>query len=392
MTINMDLTRRSGVGDSQWSSPISRYRSNPDSEDSPRMAPNIYVRTVERYAVMKLGVGPITCQRTTADERWSAIYANMVGYAKTVEEVGLDSMWVTEHHFVGDGYMSSPLTSLSAIAAVTEEINVGTSICLLPLHNPLRIAEHGATIDLISEGRLIFGVGLGYRTVEFDVFNSDFEERTGLLEDGVNVLRGAWSPGPLDYDSEYHDIPRDISVTPKPDAVPPITFAGHAKPAVRRAARLGEGWNGFPTDTPEEVATRADDIRTVREEEGISGDFTIFPGSRGFVAESKKEAWEAMKDGLFHMRSMYARFGLKQGMPEVAEADSIDELPEGTVQKMKDNAIFGPPEVVVEELEEYKDAAGDDAHFVFRTFIPGVQEEQMEECLRLLGEEVQPHL
>lgn len=340
---------------------------------------------------MKLGVGPITCQRTDFnDAGWSDIYGNMVEYAQTADNVGLDSMWVTEHHFVDDGYMSSPLTSLAAIAAVTDDISVGTSISLLPLHNPIRIAEDAATVDLISDGRLLFGVGIGYRDEEFEVFGIEKEERTGRIEDGTRFLRAAWSEGPLNYESTYYDIPPDVTVTPKPDEVPPITFAGHAKPAVRRAARYGEGWNALPTASPAEVEQRVEDIEQVRADENIGGDFTMFPGAQGFVAESKEKAWDAVKQGLFHKLHAYAQFGL-QGTEEFGKADSIHELPEESIQRMKDGAIYGPPEVVIERLEEYRDAAGDDAHFVFRAFLPGVEPEHMHECLRLLGEEVQPH-
>jgi alkanesulfonate monooxygenase SsuD/methylene tetrahydromethanopterin reductase-like flavin-dependent oxidoreductase (luciferase family) len=341
---------------------------------------------------MKLGVGPITCQRAPfADQTWDDIYGNMLDYARTADDCGLDSFWVTEHHFIDDGYMSSPLSSLAAIAGVTESIAVGSSINLLPLHHPLKIAEHTATIDLLSDGRLLYGAGLGYRDEEFEVFGIDKSERTGRIEDSVNVIRSAWSDGPLEYDSEYYDIPDDIEITPKPQSPPPILLAGHAKPAVRRAARHGAGWLAMPTASPDDVEKRVADIEDVRERSRSSEDFTCYPGARGFVAESSEQAWETIKHGLFHMYRQYAKFGLPA--PDAFEdAESIEELPQPVIDKMKDEAVYGSPASVTEELREYRDAAGDDSHFVFRVFIPGVEREQMLECLELLGSEVQPHL
>lgn len=340
---------------------------------------------------MQLGVGPFTCQRPPFDNRsMGRIYADMLELARTADRVGLDSIWVSEHHFVDDGYMSGPLPALAAIAAATTQIAVGTSISLVPFHHPLRLAEDAATIDLIAGGRLRFGVGIGYRDREFDVFGVDKSARPKRIEDAVGVLRGAWSPGPLDYESDVHDIPADVTVTPKPDRVPPILFAGQAEPAVERAARLGDGWLTFPSETPEGIRTRRRFIETVRDDEAIDRDFTIYAGGRGFVAASREEAWDTIKDGLFHMRRTYAEFGFPTAQ-EFLGADSIDELPDETIERMKDDAIIGSPDDVIEQLAAYRDAAGDDAHFVFRVFIPGVGVEPLTECLELLGNEVQPH-
>jgi len=93
-------------------------------------------------ARMKLSVGSFTCQTTPFDERsWEQIYQEMIELARTADEVGLDSVWVSGHHFTSDGYMSGPLPALGAIAAATEDIDIGTAVSLLPLHDPVRVAE-----------------------------------------------------------------------------------------------------------------------------------------------------------------------------------------------------------------------------------------------------------
>lgn len=340
---------------------------------------------------MQFGVGPFTGQRPAFDDRSMAdIYDDMLALAAVADDVGLDSVWVSEHHFVDDGYMSGTLPMLSAIAAVTEKIAVGTSASVAPLHRPLRLAEDAATVDLISGGRLLFGTAVGYREEEFEAFGVDLSDRANRIETAIRVLRAAWSDGPLGSVAEAVGAPSHLTVTPKPASEPPITIAGQAKPAVRRAARMGDGWLPFPSETPGGIERRLVDIHQIRDADGIDRPFTVYPGARGFVADSRADAWNAIKDGLFHMRRKYADFGFPTASAFTG-ADSIDDLPEETVERMKAEAVYGTPEDVIEGIEPYRQAAGDDAHFLFRVFIPGVEREPARRCLELLADEVQPH-
>ncbi|SDN17765.1 Flavin-dependent oxidoreductase, luciferase family (includes alkanesulfonate monooxygenase SsuD and methylene tetrahydromethanopterin reductase) [Halogranum gelatinilyticum] len=333
---------------------------------------------------MKLGTGLFTCQRRPDDDRpTSALYDEMLTLARTIEDAGLDSAWVSEHHFLDDGYLSGTMPALGALAAATDEIEIGSCIALAPLYNAVRLAEDAATVDLVSNGRLTLGLAIGSNPREFAEFGVPQEERVERLADTVDLLRGAWSDGPLGHESPYNPVSPDTSITPKPDGHLPIMLGGAAKPAVRRAARTADGWCAPSSLSVGAVKKRVDDIRQVREKEGLDGDFTVYVLQHGFVGDSREEAWDAMKDGYLYLQRRYA---------EIFSGESVPELDDERKRELKDQAIFGTPEQVREELETYRDALGDDVHFIFRTYHPGTGTEEMVECIERLGEEVAPEL
>src|ERR671923_1423811 len=138
---------------------------------------------------MRLGYGLITCQRPPDDTRSDAdLYEEMVERCVVAERAGFDSVWVSEHHFLDDGYMPSLLVACAAIAQATERVEIGTGVLLAPLIDPLRLAEDAATVDLISGGRLILGLGAGWRQEEFRMFGVPIEERVRRTTETIEIL------------------------------------------------------------------------------------------------------------------------------------------------------------------------------------------------------------
>ena len=337
---------------------------------------------------MQLGTGLFTGQQRPGDDReMSELYDEILTLTREIEAAGLDSAWVSEHHFADDGYLSATMPTLGAMAAETDDLEIGSCVALGPLYDPIRLAEDAATVDLLSSGRLTLGLAIGSNPREFDVFGVPREERAQRLADLVSFLRGAWSEGDLEYDSDFHDVPADVSVTPKPvDETVPVMLGGAAKPAVRRAARTAEGWCAPSSLSIEGVRKRVEDIRRVREEEGLADgddDFTIYVLQHGWVGDSREDAWETMRDGYLYIQRRYA---------EIFSGESVDELEAERKAELKEQAIFGTPDQVVDELERYRDALGDDIHFLFRTYHPGVGTDEMIDCVHRLGSEVAPQL
>jgi len=333
---------------------------------------------------MKLGTGLFTGQRRPGDDRsFEAIYAEILDLAETIDDAGLASAWVSEHHFTDDGYLPGTMPTLGAIAAATDDVELGTCIGLAPLYDPVRLAEDGATLSLLSGGRATLGLAIGYRHREFEGFGIPREERAPRTADAVKTVRAAWRDGPLDYDPAFHPAPPDLEVTPTPESPPPVVLGGAAKPAVRRAARLGDGWVAPSSLSVDDVATRVADIHNVRDDEGIDGDFQVYVLRHGFVADDAATAWARIEDGYRYLTRRYA---------EWYGGDPVAELSAERVAELREEAVLGPPAEIAAELDRYRDAVGDDVHVILRTYFPGIGTDRMRTAIERLGAEVVPHV
>ena len=171
-----------------------------------------------------------------ADER---LYGQTVEQMVYAEQLGFDAVWISEHHFLDDGYCPSLLAVAAHVAARTARVRIGTSVLLLPFHDPLRVAEDAATVDILSGGRLDLGIGLGYRMEEFEVFGFPRRQRPSRFEEHLAILRTPWSGEPFTHAGRYRRIDRPLRVTPSPlqRPHPPIWCAASSIPAAQRAAR-----------------------------------------------------------------------------------------------------------------------------------------------------------
>lgn len=169
------------------------------------------------------------------------MYAEYLAQIERAEAAGFGSVWLTEHHFCEDGYTPSPLVIAGAIGARTSRMRIGTNLIVLPLHDPVRIAEDAATLSLLTGGRFDLGVGIGYRQLEFEAFGRELKHRPSLMEDAVEVIRRGWRGEPVNYHGKRHSL-GDLAITPRPEAVPGLYIGGMVEPAIERAARIGDGF------------------------------------------------------------------------------------------------------------------------------------------------------
>src|SRR5438093_7918266 len=175
----------------------------------------------------------------------------LVDLACRAEEAGIDSVWVHDHVFnvghvfdrIGGKPYYEPLTLLSFVAARTRRVRLGTSVLVLPYHNPIRLAKTAATLDVLSGGRLILGVGVGLIEKEIRAMGSPFAERGAFTDEAIAVMRSLWTEDEPSFDGKYYRF-AGMKFSPKPLQKPsiPVVIGGISRAAIRGAARLGDGW------------------------------------------------------------------------------------------------------------------------------------------------------
>lgn len=175
------------------------------------------------------------------ERSFESLYAASLEQIAWAETLGFDSVWLTEHHFCDDGYTPSPLVVAAAIGQHTRRMRIGTNLMLLPLADPLRLAEDTATLAILTGGRFDLGVGLGYRQLEFDYFGRKLSHRPSLMEEGVALLRQAWRGEAIHHHGKRFEV-EGLSVHPVAANPPRLFMGGMAEPAIARAARLGDGF------------------------------------------------------------------------------------------------------------------------------------------------------
>ena len=168
------------------------------------------------------------------------VYAQTIEQIRRLDELGLDEVWFSEHHFVEDGYLPSFAPVAGAAAAVTKHMRISTNIAIVPFSHPLRLAEDLAILDQLSGGRIEFGVGLGYAPHEFRAFGFPVSHRVSRTEECVDILKLAWSGEPFSYSGKRYTF-EDVRVTPDPvqPGGPPLWMAVSSWASVDRAVRYG---------------------------------------------------------------------------------------------------------------------------------------------------------
>ena len=167
------------------------------------------------------------------------MYARVLQQIELVDQLGFDHVWITEHHFVDDGYMPSPLVMSGAIAARTARVAIGQDVMLLPFTHPVRLAEDLAVLDNLSNGRMMIGAGMGYVPSEFAAMGIPRAERRGRMDETLEIVRRALTEDRFDFDGVHFQL-RDVRVRPRPvqPGGPPLFVAAMGEPGARRAARF----------------------------------------------------------------------------------------------------------------------------------------------------------
>lgn len=207
--------------------------------------------------------------------RLTASASDNVDIAVRAQELSFDSVWVSDHIVMPEKHRGmfsevfyEPFTLLSYISAVTSSISLGTSVIILPYRNPVVIAKQIATLDVLSGGRVIFGVGPGWMKEEFETLGVPLKGRGRMTDEYIKAIRELWKSESPSFDGDFCSF-SDIKFEPKPlqDPHPPVLIAGSSEYALKRAALLGDGWQ--PTwVSPEDVSQGMSAIKLLANEMG----------------------------------------------------------------------------------------------------------------------------
>jgi probable F420-dependent oxidoreductase len=216
--------------------------------------------------------------------------------AELAEELGFASVWATEHIIVGPegvdpyGRVYDPLVTLAWIAGWTERIGLGTSIVLVPLHNPMHLAKEVATLQELSGGRFTLGVGMGWHEDEYDFMGVEFAGRGRRADEAIRLMRALWS-GEHDFEGEHWSF-HDATAEPQPSPQPEIWVGGSSARALRRARELGDVWHpsrGSDADHVRSVKEQHPELRVVPRTSADNVDAMLAAGAEGAIVQFADE-------------------------------------------------------------------------------------------------------
>jgi alkanesulfonate monooxygenase SsuD/methylene tetrahydromethanopterin reductase-like flavin-dependent oxidoreductase (luciferase family) len=304
------------------------------------------------------------------------LYAAALDMAAFADEQGFQIATLSEHHGVEDGYLPSPLVMAGAIAGRTKRITINFAALLVPLYDPVKLAEDLAVLDLASGGRIMVVAGLGYRPEEYVALGREWSRRGKLLDEALEVLKRAWTGDAFEYRG------RMVRVTPLPCTKPhPTIFVGGSTAAAaKRAARFGLPF-APPLHDPELAALYMSECERL----GVKGGFVLSPGEPAttFVAKDPERAWEALGKHMLHDAMTYASWQRpEQRSYQHSRATNVAELrAEGKYR------VLTPDQCV-----EIAKQQGPFSTFVHAPLCGGTPLELGWESLRLYASEVLPRL
>ncbi|MEU4195829.1 LLM class flavin-dependent oxidoreductase [Kribbella sp. NPDC026611] len=252
------------------------------------------------------------------DVRGDGYAGDVVAEVVLADELGFAGAWLSEHHLTADGMLPAPLVMAGVLLGRTARIRVGTNVLVLPLHQPIRVAEEAAVLDLVSGGRFVLGVGQGYSEREFAAFGVERRRRGVLFEDGVRVIRDAWG-GSLKVDG--------VAVSPRPGGERPIWAAGVTAAGLRRAARVGDGIIIYCA-TPADLVAR----RRLLDEVVADSPPLICTGVM-HVDEDADRAWADAAPGIGYLEGEIASYGGTEP-PALRQADYLVGTPEDVARRL----------------------------------------------------------
>lgn len=261
---------------------------------------------------MKLGL--FLSAHCAPEEDASRRLRQIVEQALAAEELGFSSLHLG-HHYLAKSAFFQPLPLAAHLASVTERIRIAFGIYLLPVHNPLAVAEQFATLDVLSNGRIIAGFGVGYREKEYLAFGIPYEERFVRLDESVAIIRALWQGDEVTTSGHFGTLERArVNLLPIQSDGPPIMLGAYTSRGIRRVAEHDATWLAPPDGDEETLSARFSLFRKLLAENGLSLDREYPLAREGFIAESGDRAMFKARDYLVETYRNYRSLSALQGI------------------------------------------------------------------------------
>lgn len=304
------------------------------------------------------------------------LYDTALDQVSWADEMGFDVVGLGEHHGSEDGYNPSPLVLASAMAARSRHIMLRTSVLLATLYDLPKLAEDAAITQIISNGRLLLGIGAGYRPSEFETFGRTLDERWKVMGESCEFFRQAWQGKPFQWQG------RECHITPRPEPfAPPILLGGSSAATARRAAHIADGW--FPPLDPGLWQPYRDEC--IKMGKADPGDYPRQGPIFLWVSHDPDAAWAQLHPHIAHQLQSYSdwtteAFGKPAG-PYAAGMD-METLRQGSAYK-----ILTP-----EQTLELAEQLGQHSILYLNPLLAGIDPRESWQMLKLFEKEVLPHL
>jgi natural product biosynthesis luciferase-like monooxygenase protein len=325
------------------------------------------------------------------------IYAAAIAECRLADELGFDTVWLAEHHFSSYGICPSLAVLAASIARETRRVRIGTAVVIAPFAHPLRIAEEFAMVDILSGGRLEFGLGRGYQPKEFAGLDVSMERTRERFDESLEVIRRAWTEERVSYEGAFYTV-HDLRVLPKPvqHPHPPLWTAAVSPDTYRLAGRRGLRILTSPAFTPFDILrANYDAYRAVfRDAQGTEAGSEICLNKIIHVAESSRQAREEVLEPIrWFFRTQADLIADPAGAPP--EQYSFYRKVRKNLLALSDDtaldqaAIVGDPEEVADKIRMHHDALGV-SHFMGAFSRGGLAHDKVMRSMRLFAEKVMP--
>ena len=310
-------------------------------------------------------------------------YTEALEEVTKAEELGFDSVWMEEHHSVTNHYWPSPLVVLAGFATRTSRLTLGTDILVAAFHNPVRLAEDAAVLDVMSSGRFTLGIAIGYKPDEFSLYGVELEKRGARFEEQLAIIKGLWTQERISFKGAYYTVDGRLEPKPVTKPHPPMWIGGWGDITLRRAATLADNWIPGPTADLKRLLAGKKRFLDNRRAAGRSQPITEWPLTCDLIiADTDRKARElAEAHIMIAYRREYAG-GWRHPFIDASIATDLDRL-------MEDRFIIGGPEQCVRKIRRFVEEYGM-THLICRTFFPGMPHAHIMRELELIATEVAP--